>query len=40
VVAAEACREEVERAALLLRVGLAGALDGARDAREQRDRQA
>jgi hypothetical protein len=39
VVAAEARREEAARAALMLRVGLAGALDGARDAREQRDRQ-
>lgn len=40
VVATKARREEAVRAALMLCVGLAGALDGARDAWEQRDRQA
>jgi hypothetical protein len=40
VVAVKARQEEAVRAALMLRMGLAGALDRAHDAREQRDRQA
>jgi DNA repair exonuclease SbcCD ATPase subunit len=39
ITAAEARREEAERASLELRVSLTGALDGAREAQEQWDRQ-